>query len=96
MDRMGHFIQIEAKEHGAEPQAMVSMEMADEDAGDAGRWEVGKDELSLRPFARIEEQSLSVPAQEISALIAKARLLLARTAEDRQVSHAHSTSLQKG
>ncbi len=36
MDRMGHFIEVEAHEHGAEAEAMVAVEMADENAGHAG------------------------------------------------------------
>src|SRR5580700_2400831 len=58
MDGMRHFIEIEPHEHRSEPQAMVSMEMTDENARDMGRRYIGVDELALRSLAGIEEQTL--------------------------------------
>lgn len=71
---------------------MVSVKMADEDAGDS-RWsDIGEDELPLCPFAGIEEEAVIAPAQKIGALVAKSGGLLARAAEDRQIANGHLLS----
>ncbi len=72
---------------------MVAMEVADENAGDDRGRDVGKNELPLRPFAGIEEESLVVPPDEIGAVIPKAGRLLARAAEDDNISCAHNFTL---
>ena len=45
------------------------MKVADEDAGDAGRCDVGKDELPLRAFSGIKKQPFPVPPEQIRAVI---------------------------
>lgn len=62
MDRMGHFIQVEAHQHRAEAKTMVPMEMADEDPSDARGRDIGEDKLPLGPFAWIEEEPLVIPS----------------------------------
>ena len=58
---------------------MIAMEMADKNPIHAGGRDVGKDELSLSPFAGIEEKPLPIPAHEIGAVVASAGRLLAGT-----------------
>src|SRR3989344_4626454 len=69
---------------------MIAVKVADENTGDARRRQIRKDELPLRSFARIEEKSFVIPAQEIRSMIAKTGLLLARTSKNRKISHTHS------
>ena len=79
MDRVGHFVEIEPHEHGAEAEAMVAVEMADENASDDRRRYFSENELSLGPLSRVEEKPFIIPAEQISAVIAEAGRLLTRT-----------------
>lgn len=74
-------VEVEAHEHGAKPEAVIAVEVADEDAGDAWGRNISEDELPLGPFARIKEEPLLVPANEVGAVVALASRLLARRAE---------------
>ena len=59
VDRMGHFIQVEAEEHRAESQAMVAVEVADEDASDSRRRNIGKDEIEVDSDVEVRAATMS-------------------------------------
>ena len=80
MDRVGHFVEVEAHEHRTKAEAMVTVEVADEDSVDAWRSDVCKDELALGSFTGVEEKAFSIPAEEVGAVIAGAGWLLRRAA----------------
>ena len=82
VNRVFYFVEIEAEEHRSEAQAMVTVKMADENAGNAGGRDVGKDELALGSFAWIKEEPLIIPTEQIGAVVAESGLLLAGAAED--------------
>ena len=94
MDWMRHFIEVKAHEHGSKTKTMVAVEMADEDARDNRRRYVCEDKLTLRPLARVEKKALVIPANEIGAMVAKTRWLLARAAQDYNITYAHRVVLQ--
>ncbi len=77
MNRMSHFIEIQPHEHRTETQAMISVEMADENPGHNRRRHISENKLPLSPFARIKQEPLIVPTNKISAVIPKAGGLLA-------------------
>src|SRR3989344_4705561 len=89
VDRMGHFIEIQPHEHRSETQAVISMKMANKNAGHSGRRNIGKNKLPLGSLSRIEKQPLRIPANKISAVIAKAGRLLARTAQNNDIPCTH-------
>ena len=61
---------------------MVAVEVADEDAGDGRRGDVGVDELPLRPLTWIEEEAFVVPAEEVGVVVSQTRWLLRGAAEN--------------
>ena len=63
MDRMRHFVEVEAHDHRSHSQAVVAVEVCDEDARHRRRGDVGEDKLPLRPLSGVEEETLLVPAK---------------------------------
>lgn len=77
MDGVGDLVQVEAHEHGAKAEAMISMEVGDEDVRHNSRSYICKDKLPLGAFPRIKEEAFIVPAKEVSSVIAFSGGLLA-------------------
>jgi hypothetical protein len=58
---------------------MIAMKVAHKYAIDAGRSDIGKNELPLRALAWIEKKPLLIPPKKIGAMVPAARGLLAGT-----------------
>ncbi len=89
VDGAGDFVEVEPHEDGAKAEAVIAVEVGDEDTGDGRGCDVGKDELTLGPLTWVEEEPLAVPAEEVGALVALASGLLGGAAEDGEVADGH-------
>ena len=93
LDGAGHPIKRHPLEDAGQAQAVVAVEVGDADPGDLVRGHAGEQHLALGALARIEQQALIVPAQEVPVLVAGARGRLTRGAEDDQLTVGHGTDL---
>lgn len=89
MDRVGHGVEGHAREHPRQPEAMVTVNVCEADAGDHVRGHPGMDHLALRSLARIEKQALAVPAQEVAVVVPGPGGDLGRGAEDDELAHCY-------
>src|SRR5207244_7182232 len=69
------------------PQAVVAVEVAQADPGHVGGADTGLQHLPLGALTRVEQQALTVPAQEVSVMSAGAGRYLARGSEHHQLTH---------
>src|SRR5438105_1409413 len=64
--------------------------MADEDPIDARGGDIGKNKLPLRSFSRIKQEPLSIPTDQVGAVIPKSSRLLCAAAQDDDIPCAHT------
>src|SRR6185437_15407262 len=72
---------------------MIAVEVGDADPGDLVRGDAGEQHLPLRALARVEQQPLVVPAQEVPVVIARAGGCLTCGTEDDQLTVGHGLTL---
>src|SRR5689334_13286781 len=72
---------------------MIAVEVGDADPGDLVRGDAGEQHLPLRALARVEQQPLVVPAQEVPVVIARAGGCLTCGTEDDQLTVGHGPTL---
>ena len=76
-------------QHARQAQAVITVEVGDADAGDLARRDPGEQHLPLGSLARVEQQALAVPAQQVAVVAAAARGRLARRAKDHKLARGH-------
>jgi hypothetical protein len=93
LDGAGDLVKRHPLEDAGQPQAVVAVEVGDADPGDLVRGDAGEQHLALGPLTRVEQQPLSVPAQEVPVVVASAGRGLTRGAEDDQLTVGHGPTL---
>jgi hypothetical protein len=96
LDRIRDLVQGHPLQDAGQAQAVIAVEVGDADPGDLVRGDAGEQHLALGPLARVEQQSLVVPAQEVPVVIAGARGRLARGTEDDKLAVGHGQTLVPG
>ena len=89
LDRVRHPVQRHPRQHARQAEAMIAVQVGDADAGDLAGRDPGEQHLPLGSLARVEQQALVVPAQEVAVVIAAAGGRLARRAENNQLTVGH-------
>ena len=79
--RMGHPVEGHALNDPRYAEAVVAVEMREADPGDVGDGHAGQGHLPLTALARVEEQALAVPPDQVAVVAARLRRHLARGAE---------------
>src|ERR1700733_3126522 len=70
LHRVRYPIQGHPREHARQAQAVISVEMRDADPGDPARRDPGEQHLPLCPLTRVEQQSLVIPQQQVTIVVA--------------------------
>ena len=85
-DLVRNAVERDALDQPGEPQAVVPVEVRDQDVVNAGSANTGHDHLALGPFPGIEEQTAPVPPNEVAVVVAVACRDLTGGSEDDQLS----------
>jgi hypothetical protein len=86
---VGAAVEGEALEDAREAEAVVAVEVGDEDPVDGAGGQLAEGHLALGSFAGVEEEALVVPAQEIAVVVAAAGRNLGRRPEGQEFAVAH-------
>ncbi len=86
-DRVRDAVEREPLHHAGHAQAVVAVEVRDEQAGDVGGGDAGVGHLPLGALAGVDEQALAVPAQQVAVVVALAGRHLARRPEHDELTH---------
>jgi hypothetical protein len=86
-----HPVQGHPREHTRQAKTVIAVEVGETDPGDLARRHAGEQHLPLRTLPGVEQQSLVVPAQEVTVVIAGSGGRLARRAENHQLTIGHDT-----
>jgi hypothetical protein len=84
-DVMGHPVQGHPLQYARQPQAVVAVEVGDADPVDLAGPHARQQHLPLGALARVEQQALAVPPQQVTVVVAGPRGRLARGPEDHQL-----------
>ena len=84
-------VQRHPLQHPRQAETVVPVKVGDADAGDLAGRDPGEQHLPLGSLARVEQQALVVPAQEVPVVIAATGGRLARRAENHQFAIGHGT-----
>ena len=79
-------VQGHALQHAGQAQAVVAVGVGDADSGDRRGRYAGQDHLALRALARVEQDALGVPAQQVAVVVARAGRDLGRGPEHHQLA----------
>jgi len=82
LDGAVHPVERQALDDTGEAQAMVAVEVRDADAFEAPRRHAGEQQLALGTLARIKEDAVSVPTQQVAIVVAVTGGGLARSSKD--------------
>ncbi len=96
LDRVSHLVERHPLEHARQAEAVVSVEMGDADAADLARRHAGELHLALRALARVEQQALGIPPEQIAIVVPAASGHLAGSAENHEFPVGHGTDLTPG
>ncbi len=88
-DGVRDLVEIDPLDHARQAQRVVAVEVRDADPVDVVRGDAGPQHLALGPLARVEEDALAVPAQQIAVVVAVAGRHLTGGAEDHELSYGH-------
>ena len=84
---MGDAVEHHAGQYARQAEAVVAVQVRQADAGDAGRADSRVGHLPLGALARIEEQPLAVPPEEVTVVVAGPGGNLGGGAEDHEFTH---------
>jgi hypothetical protein len=88
-DRVRDAVEREPLHHTGHAEAVVPVEVRDEQAGDVGGGDPCMGHLPLGALAGVDEQALAVPAQQVPVVVALAGRDLARRPEHDQLTYGH-------
>ena len=89
--RMRCPVQRHALQHSWDPEAVVAMKVSQAQPGDGTGRNTCQEKLALGSLARVEQQALAIPAQQVSVVIAVACRHLAGGTEHDQLADRHAS-----
>ncbi len=93
LDLVRHLVERQPLEYAGQAEAVVAVEMSDADAADLARRDAGELHLALRSLARIEQDSVGFPPEQVAVVVAATGRHLARSAENHEFPVGHGTDL---
>ena len=93
LDHVRHLVERQPLEYAGQAEAVIAVEMGDADAADLARRDPGELHLALRSLARIEQDSVGFPPEQVAVVVAATGRHLARSAENHEFPVGHGTDL---
>ena len=87
-------VEREALQDSGQAQAVVAVEVGEQDPGDGRGRDAGEQHLALGPLPRVEQQPLGVPPEEVAVVVAVPGGGLARRPEHHQFPSRHTALLR--
>ncbi|HEX9516471.1 MAG TPA: hypothetical protein VF940_09890 [Streptosporangiaceae bacterium] len=96
LHRLRNLVERHPLKYAGQAEAVISVEVSDADAADLARRHTGELHLALRALARVEQQALGIPPEQIAIVIPAAGGHLTGSAENHQFPVGHGTDLTPG
>ena len=88
MDRVLYSVQGHPRKHSWQPKAVIAVNVRQAYARDLVRGHPCMNHLALCSLARVKEEALTVPSQEVAIVVPGARGHLGGRAEDNEFPHS--------
>jgi hypothetical protein len=89
VDRVRHLVQGHPLDHAGQAEAVIAVEVREADPVDLRGGDAGEQHLPLGALARVEENALGVPLQEVAIVVAGPGGRLARRPQHHQLTSRH-------
>jgi hypothetical protein len=91
LDQVRHLVQRHPLQHAGQAQAVIPVKVRDADVGDLARADPGEQHLPLGSLARVEQDPLAIPAQQVPIVVTAAGGRLTGRAKYYQLTAGHGT-----